>query len=375
MSDTIFFCFSGSYALLRRPLTPGQPLFAWDAADEYLLEMFAENPAPGEKVLVANDSFGALAVGLHASRPHAWGDSLVSKLATADNLVRNGLTEDAVTFAPSTAPPPGEFYDAVLWRVPKSVAQFQEQIALLAPKLREDSMVLVGGMDKHLPPQTRALLEQLGRVDTLHGKKKARVFRVTPDSSLPAPPLPAEIALKVPGHGLTLTGGPNVFARETLDPGASFFLSVFSQLPDAHRIADLGCGNGVLGLVAKKLRPDAELHLFDESYQAVASAEANAERNGLGGGAKFHLADGLSGYESEPFDLILCNPPFHQGHAVGDQIAWQMVTESKKRLRSGGTLWVVGNRHLNYHVTLKRVFGNCQQLASNPQFVVLSAQG
>ena len=262
----------------------------------------------------------------------------------------------------------------MLWRVPKSVALFQEQIALLAPKLREDSVVFVGGMDKHLPPQTRTLLEQIGRVDTLHGKKKARVFRVTPDPSLPAPALPAEIALKVPGHGLTLTGGPNVFARETLDPGASFFLSVFGKLPEARRIADLGCGNGVLGLVAKKLHPDAELHFFDESYQAIASAKANAARNSLSDNAEFHLADGLPEDDSEPFDLILCNPPFHQGHAIGDQLAWQMITQSKKHLRPGGTLWVVGNRHRNYHLTLKRVFGNCQQLASNPQFVVLAAQ-
>ena len=107
MSDTVFFCFSGSFALLRRPLTPGQPLYAWDAADEYLLEMFAETPPQGEKVLVLNDSFGALAIGLHEAQPHSWGDSLVSRLATEDNLVRNGLSADVVTFAPSTAPPPG----------------------------------------------------------------------------------------------------------------------------------------------------------------------------------------------------------------------------------------------------------------------------
>ena len=59
---------------------------------------------------------------------------------------------------------------------------------------------------------------------------------------------------------------------------------------------------------------------------------------------------------------------------MGDQIASQMFTQSKKHLRPNGDLWVVGNRHLNYHVALQRVFGNCRQLGSHPQFVVLAAR-
>ncbi|MEW8020449.1 MAG: methyltransferase [Candidatus Sedimenticola endophacoides] len=34
---------------------------------------------------------------------------------------------------------------------------------------------------------------------------------------------------------------------------------------------------------------------------------------------------------------------------------------------------MVGNRHLNYHVKLKRLFGNLRQVAANPKFVVLEA--
>jgi 16S rRNA (guanine1207-N2)-methyltransferase len=50
-----------------------------------------------------------------------------------------------------------------------------------------------------------------------------------------------------------------------------------------------------------------------------------------------------------------------------------MFTGSRAALRPGGELWVVGNRHLGYHVKLKRVFGNCDVVASNPKFVVLRA--
>jgi 16S rRNA (guanine1207-N2)-methyltransferase len=40
---------------------------------------------------------------------------------------------------------------------------------------------------------------------------------------------------------------------------------------------------------------------------------------------------------------------------------------------NGGILHVVGNRHLGYHIKLKRLFGNCKTIASNGKFVILQA--
>jgi 16S rRNA (guanine1207-N2)-methyltransferase len=109
----------------------------------------------------------------------------------------------------------------------------------------------------------------------------------------------------------------------------------------------------------------------------VAAAERNYRDNGFADGApaaRFHVDDGFSSYRGEPFDLILCNPPFHQGHVVGDQIARQLFAQSRQQLRRGGELWIVGNRHLQYHIVLKKIFGNCRQIAANSKFVVLAAR-
>ncbi len=81
----------------------------------------------------------------------------------------------------------------------------------------------------------------------------------------------------------------------------------------------------------------------------------------------------MHAYEGEPFDVVLCNPPFHQHGAVTDAVAWQMFGDARAHLRRGGELWVVGNRHLGYHTALARLFGNCRQVAAHPKFVVLSA--
>ena len=70
---------------------------------------------------------------------------------------------------------------------------------------------------------------------------------------------------------------------------------------------------------------------------------------------------------------ILCNPPFHQQHAITDHIAWQMFNDARRSLKYGGELYVVGNRHLDYFRKLKRAFGNCTTIATNNKFVVLKA--
>jgi 16S rRNA (guanine1207-N2)-methyltransferase len=72
-------------------------------------------------------------------------------------------------------------------------------------------------------------------------------------------------------------------------------------------------------------------------------------------------------------DRVLVNPPFHSGHALTDAIAWDMFVQTRRALRPGGDVWVVGNRHLGYHVKLKRIFGAADVVASTPGFVVLRA--
>ena len=86
---------------------------------------------------------------------------------------------------------------------------------------------------------------------------------------------------------------------------------------------DLGCGNGVVGTAIALANPDAEVLFADESYQAVASAEATYRAN-TDGSAEFRVADGLEGVPSGSVDLVLNNPPFHSHQAMTDTTAWRM---------------------------------------------------
>ena len=86
--------------------------------------------------------------------------------------------------------------------------------------------------------------------------------------------------------------------------------------------------------------------------------------------AEFYIADGLADFKAETVDLIVCNPPFHQQATIGNQIALTMFKQSFHALQKGGQLWVIGNRHLGYHVDLKRLFGHCNEVAANKKFII-----
>ncbi|MCT7655968.1 methyltransferase [Oceanimonas sp. NS1] len=165
-----------------------------------------------------------------------------------------------------------------------------------------------------------------------------------------------------------------MFSRASLDIGARFMLE---HLPANRpgRVIDLGCGNGVLGLMTLARNPQATVTFVDESHMAVESARLNVERNlpEAMERARFVVNNCLDGMGPDSADLVLCNPPFHQQQAITDHIAWQMMTDARRVLRRGGELLLVGNRHLDYHQKLKRLFGNQRVVASNRKFVILRA--
>ncbi|MFU8789047.1 MAG: methyltransferase [Methylobacter sp.] len=364
----------GEFELDRLPKRPRELLRAWDAADEYLLDTFAEQlqPSSATRILILNDSFGALAVALNALQPYALSDSYLSQQATRLNLAANRLPEHSVTLLDSLEPLEGVF-DWVLIKVPKTLALLEDQLIRLRPHLTPASRIVVAGMIKNLPTSAWKLLEGLiGPTTTSLAKKKARLIFATFDGGLMTPPSPYPVSYRLENTEYVISNHANVFSRDSLDIGTRFFLQHLPSRQDACDIIDLGCGNGLVGLIAAERCPAAKVHFTDESFMAVASARDNFQR-AFGGQreATFRVGDGLMAVEAASADLILCNPPFHQQHAVGDQIAVSLFKQSKRVLRQGGELWVISNRHLAYHNDLNRLFGAHSVVAANAKFVIL----
>ncbi|WP_460157823.1 methyltransferase [Pseudomonas sp. S2_H10] len=364
-----------SLDLIRQPEQQNEPLQAFDAADEYLLDYLAEQqPKADTRVLVLNDSFGALAASLAGKvRVVSSGDSFLAFQGLEKNLVRNGLAFDAVSSVPASEAPVGPF-DRVLIRVPKTLALLEEQLIRLQGQLTPGAQVVAAAMIKHLPRAAGDLLERyVGPVQASLAVKKARLLIAKAEDKTPvASPYPSRYKLDEPA--IELLNHANVFCREGLDIGTRAFLPHLPKNLGTARVADLGCGNGVLAIASALQNPEAHYTLVDESFMAVQSASENW-RAALGEReVTVRAGDGLAGQEPQSLDVVLCNPPFHQQQVVGDFLAWRMFQQAREALVVGGALYIVGNRHLGYHSKLARLFRGVEQVAANPKFVILKAR-
>jgi 23S rRNA (guanine1835-N2)-methyltransferase len=363
--------------LIRQPEQQDEPLQAFDAADEYLLNYLAQQqPSADTRVLVLNDSFGALAASLLGKvQVISSGDSFLAFQGLEKNLIRNGQAFDAVPSLPASEALMGPF-DRVLVRVPKTLALLEEQLIRLQGQLAPGAQVIAGAMIKHLPRAAGDLLERyIGPVHASLAVKKARLLIADADAEAKGPvtsPYPTRYRLDEPA--IELLNHANVFCREGLDIGTRAFLPHLPKNLGAARVADLGCGNGVLAIASALQNPEALYTLVDESFMAVQSAAENW-RTALGDRQVIvRAADGLAGQEPQSLDVVLCNPPFHQQQVVGDFLAWRMFQQAREALVVGGALYIVGNRHLGYHSKLARLFRGVEQVAATPKFVILKAR-
>ena len=132
---------------------------------------------------------------------------------------------------------------------------------------------------------------------------------------------------------------------------------------------DLGCGYGVLGIVAALLAPNGRVVMTDLNERAVELARRNVHANAVP-----HVDVRLGAFyepvAGERFDAIVTNPPIR----AGKDVVFRIVDEAPVHLRPGGSLWMVartkqGARSIEARIT--SVFGGTETIARGSGFRVL----
>jgi len=235
---------------------------------------------------------------------------------------------------------------------PATWCDLAEAWRLLAPGGR---LLLCGGNELGISSAGKRLareLDQSPRILANRAHARVLLFR-RDDGAGPEPGAPTRVELPGPdGQVRVLHAEPGVFSAKRLDAGSALLIARLAQEPPPERVLDLGCGIGPLALSALLRWPASRALLLDADVRSVRSARVNAAALGLAPRCRVAWWDAAEALPEAEFDLVLLNPPFHQGKAVALAPARDLFRALAAALAPRGRALVVANRSLPYEADL-----------------------
>lgn len=184
----------------------------------------------------------------------------------------------------------------------------------------------------------------------------------------------SQLRLIEPEPGEIFYTKPGTYGWDKIDKGSAFLAA---QLPHllagldtaALRLLDLGCGYGYLTLQTARLGLK-QITATDNNAAALACAQANIDHFGL---AATLVADDCAARLTGPFDIIVCNPPFHQGFSVEGALTDKFLANTQRLLTRGGRAFFVVNGFIPLETKATSYFDKraVTSVANNGQFKVV----
>lgn len=165
---------------------------------------------------------------------------------------------------------------------------------------------------------------------------------------------------------LVLRTNDEVFSPTAADKGTLAMLGAV-EFSECDRVLDLGCGCGIVGILAAKLIGEERVVMCDVSENAVALSRENAAANGVPF-VKILKSDGFSEISDRDFTLILSNPPYHTDFSV----AKGFIENGFRHLVTGGKMIMVTKRLDWYKNKLTAVFGGVKVTEADGYYVFVS---
>ncbi|MEX2721091.1 MAG: class I SAM-dependent methyltransferase [Candidatus Wukongarchaeota archaeon] len=148
---------------------------------------------------------------------------------------------------------------------------------------------------------------------------------------------------------------PGVFSSKKIDKG-TLLLAEYMAVPKGH-LLDLGCGIGVLGIVAAKSSPKTQVILTDVNVRATWLTRKNVELNGVKQNVRVRTGNLYEPVKKEKFDAIVSNPPV----SAGLKVIEELVEGSKTVLTKGGKLQLVVRKGVKAIMkSMEKTFGNVE---------------
>lgn len=320
----------------------------------------------GERALLFGCGHGALGAALaRSAREVVLMDTSALATAMAERTLRaNGATNARVHASISVLPEHAGSFDLAAIELPADRGLARRWLVEANQALKPGGALYLAGANDHGARSAIADAAALfGGAEALAYKQGSRVAQARKSADAPAPAWASEdgiapgtwreFAVQARGHSFRLRSLPGVFASGRLDDGTRLLLDAL-DIPAGARVLDVGCGCGIIGLVAARLGA-ASVEMVDANLLAVASAAENIALNGVAAARAF-AGDGVPAGAERRYDVVATNPPFHVGKSTDYDVTQAFIDGARRALAPGGRLYLVANRFLKYEPWLRAAF-------------------
>ena len=309
--------------------------------------------------------------------------NVVAVEAATRTLAANGVQAADVRLGHGRAAlDAGTVADIVAIRIPSDKPSLRQLLNDAFVTLRMGGHCYIAGATREgIKPAARVLGELFGNSDTVATSGGHRIVRATKTDANPGTPSDSERMLTSDEFRETVAmvrekeyafhARPGVFSWDHIDD-ASRLLAERMDVRPSDRVLDLGCGYGLLGIVAASIASAGTLTLLDTDIEAVRSATRSAQAAGIAN-ARVLASDVAAAVLDEQFDLVVTNPPFHLGKATDLAVPVQFIHDAWTVLAPGGRLNLVANKTLPYEQAVGFLFGNLTTVHQDNRFKILSA--
>ncbi|XPF92744.1 methyltransferase [Colwellia sp. RE-S-Sl-9] len=159
---------------------------------------------------------------------------------------------------------------------------------------------------------------------------------------------------------------PGVFSHKGLDKGTRVLLEHLPTIKSGDML-DFGCGAGVIANFIGKKYPEVKLNLLDVNALALESSHKTLKLNNLSGNV--FASNSLSEVKNK-YDVVVSNPPFHQGVTTNYQATESFLSGIKQYLRNNAHVFIVANSFLKYEPIMQKTIGKTSRLLSEKGFTI-----
>ena len=154
------------------------------------------------------------------------------------------------------------------------------------------------------------------------------------------------ILRQVETGGFSFWTKPGLYGWNKVDQGSKLLMDFLEEQSISFagkKILDLGCGYGYLSMRAIDLGAE-NIVATDNCAAALAACGKNLSEQNI----QTEIVPSDAGSEvSGVFDMILCNPPFHQGFSTTSSLHEQFIEQTKRLLSPSGSAYYVVNQFLD----------------------------